>query len=271
MQNPFSKLYEPLPDMQAYLRRIGFEGKPEPTLECLEKLVTCQLLSVPFENLDVLYGGLVPSLETQSLFEKIVLNRRGGYCFELNGLFLKLLQAIGFTCFSSTARIMLGRDYVRPPVHQIIWVEINGKRYFCDVGYGGPAPIWPLEFVFGEEQTRNSRHTYRFVKGQSEAVLEVNLDGVFQPLMAVSQMPCDPVDFLPLNTFCAVSANEPFRSGQMLHKHTPIGKCTIHNNVLSVREGETVTETALHTEQELREALNRWFGIDYPGVLEPID
>ncbi len=271
MQNssnsPFSKLYEPLKRVQAYLDRIGFAENPAPTLECLEKLIRCQLMTIPFENLDVYYGGLVPSLETDALFDKLILHRRGGYCFELNGLFLKLLQAIGFSCVASTARIMLGRDYIRPPVHEIIWVTIGEKRYFCDVGYGGPVPLSPLEMVFDKVQTDCSGNVYRFVRGALDAILEIKLDGVFQPLMMVSQTPCEPVDFLPLNTFCAVSADEPFRSGQMLHRRTPTGKCTISNNVLRIKDGVTETEIPLKTETELRQALRQWFGIDYGGSI----
>ena len=86
-KSPFEKLYAPIPDTDAYLSRIGFDGKAEPTFDCLKKLMSCHLAAVPFENLDVYHGGIEPSLETDAMFEKIVTNRRGGYCFELNGLF----------------------------------------------------------------------------------------------------------------------------------------------------------------------------------------
>jgi N-hydroxyarylamine O-acetyltransferase len=265
--SPFFGLYAPLTDIRSYLQRIKFEGEPEPTLDCLEKLMTCQLLAIPFENLDVYQGGLVPSLETAALFEKIILNCRGGYCFELNGLFLKLLQAIGFTCFASTARITIGRDYVTPPTHEIIWVRIDGKLYLCDVGYGGPAPLCPLELAFDREFAARSGYTYRFTRSPLGIILEVNIDGAFQPMMTLSQTPCEPVDFLPLNRFCATSPSAPFQSRQILYRPTPNGKCTINNNLLRIKENDTVTETAVKTVDELRDALRRWFGITYSKAL----
>lgn len=274
MQNnglsPFAGLYTPLPDLKAYLDRIGFNGTPKPTLECLKELTKCQLFTVPFENLDVYHAGRIPSLETEALFDKIVINRRGGYCFELNGLFLKLLKAIGFTAFASAARIMLGCNHLPPPAHEIIWVEIGEKLYFCDVGYGGPSPLCPLEFVFDKVQTDGRDYTYKFAKNRLGAVLEVNIDGEFQTMMAVSQEPCEPVDFLPLNAFCATSRYAPFISRQMLCRHTPNGKCTVNNDLLRIKDGDKATEITLKTEDELREALIRYFGINYTEKLKII-
>ena len=136
MQSPFEKIYAPLPDVGAYLERIGYRGEVSSNLETLGKLMQCHLAAVPFENLDVFHGHLEPSLETERMFAKIVLNRRGGYCFELNGLFSKLLEAIGFSVSCTFARILFGRSFVPPKAHRVIIVEIQGEKYFCDIGFG---------------------------------------------------------------------------------------------------------------------------------------
>lgn len=104
--SPFEKLYEPIKNTAAYLERIGYKDAPEVSLVCLKKLVLGQLHNIPFEDLDVFHGHKEPSLDTDALFEKIVVNKRGGYCFELNGLFARLLTTLGFACRSHMARVV---------------------------------------------------------------------------------------------------------------------------------------------------------------------
>lgn len=268
--SPFCRLYDPLPDLPSYLQRIGFNGTPIPTLECLCELTRCHLLAVPFENLDIFHGGLTPSLETEALFEKIVTRRRGGYCFELNGLFQKLLEAVGFSCCSSMARILLGRGYLPPFAHRVVIVFLDGKRYLCDVGYGGPAPLCPIEIESGKIQVSPNGIRYRLAENAGSMLLEAELDGNFQPLMSFSQTPRDPVDFLPLNAYCALSPYEPFQSRQMLYKIIPGGKCAVNGNLLRIKENGSVTESVLKNEEELRGALQTWFGIVYDGEMKPV-
>lgn len=163
-QSPFSGLYAPIPDTAAYLKRIGYTGTPAVSLDCLAALMTCHLAAVPFENLDVFHGHLEPALDTAALFRKIVQEGRGGYCFEINGLFQRLLSALGFSCWSATARIALGHDYRTPPAHQVILVELEGRRYFCDVGYGGPVPASPVEVTYDKVVTCSAGRRYRFAQ-----------------------------------------------------------------------------------------------------------
>ena len=82
-------------DVQKYLRRIGYEGEVENSLQCLTKLQHCHISSVPYENLDM-FTNVRKVLDVNTLYEKIVLDNRGGWCSELNGLFYSLLQTIGF-------------------------------------------------------------------------------------------------------------------------------------------------------------------------------
>lgn len=83
-------------DIKAYLNRIGYEGAVNPSSDTLRALHLAHVLTVPFENLDIHLGRSI-SIEPEALFRKIVLARRGGYCFELNGLFALLLEQLGFS------------------------------------------------------------------------------------------------------------------------------------------------------------------------------
>ena len=265
--SPFSGLYEPIPDPAAYLERIGFQGAPTVSLACLTELMACHLREVPFENLDVFHGHQEPALDTPSLFRKIVLEHRGGYCFEINGLFQRLLSALGFSCWSATARIALGHDYRTPPAHQVVLVELEGRRYFCDVGYGGPVPASPVEIRFEGTVTCSAGRRYRFAQEGAEILLFLERGGDFLPMLVFSDTPSDPVDFIPLNTFCSHSPTEPFLHKQMVWCRTATGRRAIDGDLLRLEQDGAVTETRLETEEALSQALETHFGIRYPHPL----
>jgi N-hydroxyarylamine O-acetyltransferase len=267
IKSPFAALYAPLPDVDAYLARIGYTGGRCADFPTLCSLMTCQLDAIPFENLDVFHGRLEPDLGTEALFDKLIRRRRGGYCFELNGLFWRLLEAMGFTCFCGVGRIALGRGYLTPPAHRVIFVEIDGIRYFCDVGFGGPIPASPLPMTEGVTHTCAAGRRYRFLRDGEEITLSVERDGEFVPMLIFDERPRDPVDFVPLNCFCARSPVQPFLGRQMIWRMAREGRRSIDGDLLRVTRNGVTEETVLATEAALREALLTHFGIDYPGEL----
>uniref|UniRef100_UPI0025F78BB1 arylamine N-acetyltransferase family protein n=1 Tax=uncultured Phenylobacterium sp. TaxID=349273 RepID=UPI0025F78BB1 len=117
-------------DADAYLKRIGLTAPPEPTVEGLNALQRAQVLAIPFENFDIMLGRGI-SLEPDAVFDKLVRRRRGGYCFEINGLLLTALQAFGFE-----ARALLGRVHLMGQTtgrsHQISLVTIDGTHWIAD-------------------------------------------------------------------------------------------------------------------------------------------
>ena len=267
IKSPFAALYAPLPDVDAYLARIGYTGGRCADFPTLCSLMTCQLDAIPFENLDVFHGRLEPDLGTEALFDKLIRRRRGGYCFELNGLFWRLLEAMGFTCFCGVGRIALGREYLTPPAHRVIFVEIDGIRYFCDVGFGGPIPASPLPMTEGVTHTCAAGRRYRFLRDGEETTLSVERDGEFVPMLIFDERPRDPVDFVPLNCFCARSPVQPFLGRQMIWRMAREGRRSIDGDLLRVTRNGVTEETVLATEAALREALLTHFGIDYLGEL----
>ncbi|MBQ6846540.1 MAG: arylamine N-acetyltransferase [Oscillospiraceae bacterium] len=265
--NPFEKVYGPIKDVNAYLNRIGFDGKAIPSLDCLKKLMHCHLMKVPFENLDVFHGHKEPSLEVEAMFEKIVIKRRGGYCFELNGLFSKLLEAVGFSVSSSIARIRFGRDFIPPAAHRVITVKIADKSYFCDVGFGGPVPLEPIEIAYDKVIELKGDRRYKFSREERGTTLLIEKDENFVPVLMFDDFTCDEADFIPLNAFCAYSVYEPFRKKQMLWKLTENGRCSIDGDVLRLSENGKTSEMRLATEAELRNAFEKYFGIVYEEEL----
>ena len=127
-------------DQKTYLNRINYLGELKPTLEVLKDLQKSHLLSVPFENLDIHFNRPI-ELDPRKIYQKIVETNRGGFCYELNGLFYELLKSLGFKVKRISARVYdqtkgFGPEYD----HLAIITRINETEYLADVGFG--------EFVF---------------------------------------------------------------------------------------------------------------------------
>ncbi|MGH8241451.1 MAG: arylamine N-acetyltransferase family protein, partial [Steroidobacteraceae bacterium] len=146
---------DPVLDLDAYFARVGYTGPRAATLETLRTLHAGHAASIPFENLNPLCGWPV-ELDADSVQKKLVLGGRGGYCFEQNLLFSGVLRALGFGVTDLAARV-LWRSHtdedVRPRTHMLLLVDLEGKPYIADVGFGGQSLTGPLRFVTDVEQS----------------------------------------------------------------------------------------------------------------------
>jgi N-hydroxyarylamine O-acetyltransferase len=133
-------------DLQAYLDRIGFEGVPRPDLATLAALHRGHLLSIPYETLDVQLGRPV-TIDPEAAFAKIVAGRRGGWCYEMNGLLGAALDAIGFKVTrlaGGVHRKLRGEEAVGN--HLVLLVDLDGEPWIADVGFGdGSRDPFPLK------------------------------------------------------------------------------------------------------------------------------
>ncbi len=132
-------------NLEAYLDRIDYHGSLEPTLATLTALHRAHLLTIPYENLDIHLGGTL-SVEVDKTFAKIVTRRRGGWCYEMNGLFGWALRELGFdvTLLSSDVRSEFVGDGSSGD-HLVLLVRLDGQPYLVDVGFGNgilePIPL----------------------------------------------------------------------------------------------------------------------------------
>ncbi|XP_051266859.1 arylamine N-acetyltransferase 2-like [Dicentrarchus labrax] len=159
-------------DVRTYLSRIGFTGPAEPSLRVLRSVHTRHLLSVPFENLTVHSGGRV-QLHPPLLYDKIVNQHRGGFCFENNGLFSWLLHELGFrvTVLAGQVKSLITGRYGPPFDHLILMVALDGQRWLCDVGFGAPGFSAPLSLDTSGPQEQGHR-VYRIRKDAGMLFLE---------------------------------------------------------------------------------------------------
>lgn len=126
-------------DLARYFARIHYDGGTAPTLATLNALTAAHAQAIPFENVDVLLRRPI-LLEPAAIYRKLVLDERGGYCFEQNGLLLRVLRALGFQARPLGGRVRLGvsdRALLTRRTHMIIRVEIDGSAWITDVGVGG--------------------------------------------------------------------------------------------------------------------------------------
>ncbi len=131
--------------MHAYLARIGYAGSLEPTAGCLGALHLAHVTSIPFENIDIHIGRPI-RLDLESLQDKLVRARRGGYCFENNSLFAAALEETGFAVTRLAARVHGGTG---GRTHMVLRVEADGTSWLADVGFGGGSILQPIAFEPG--------------------------------------------------------------------------------------------------------------------------
>lgn len=252
-------LYERLSDTAAYLRRIGIEGMEiKNDIEGLDRLVHAQLTHIPFDDMDVWGRGAVPELSVGALFDKIVLRRRGGYCFEMNSLFHALLKELGFDVYMVAAHVMAGKDELGPPSHCAVICRIGGEKYFCDVGYGGPVPDGALNF------DGRSRGIFRLEQVGRYMNLVNERSGITE--ICFKDVPIDPVELIPMNYYVSQSPGGIFREQLHLNLRLEDGSVSIVDHVFKLRRGGERIEKYIEL-AELPGLMEEYFGIPSEGVV----
>src|SRR5216684_5534157 len=137
-------------DTRAYLQRINYTGPLDPSAETLRGLQVAHLRTIPFENLSI-HSGEVIVLDNHALFEKIVRRRRGGFCYELNGLFGALLRALGFDVTMLSARVANAEGIFGPDFDHMTLLVSLAERWLVDVGFGDSF-LEPLQLEAEGEQ-----------------------------------------------------------------------------------------------------------------------
>ncbi|XP_062993706.1 arylamine N-acetyltransferase, pineal gland isozyme NAT-10-like [Elgaria multicarinata webbii] len=259
-------------DIDGYLQRIAYRGPTQPSLEVLRHLHRCHLLSVPFESLSI-HSEEPISLELPLLYEKIVRRHRGGFCFELNGLFLWLLQALGFDARAMAGRVrnrFTGR-YGPPLDHMVILVHLDGRRLLCDVGFG-EGFMEPLELRQEIEQVQENGIFWLSLKGDAWVLERREVSGKEgRPLYKFTLDEKKLEDFAGMCLYHQTSPSSIFvcKSFCSLHQEDG-GRLTYMGwRFISTRGGER-TETVLQS-AEILAVLREKFGITLNPSFKPKD
>jgi N-hydroxyarylamine O-acetyltransferase len=253
-------------DLDAYLHRIGYAGPRAPSLTLLHELSACHAQSIPFENLDVLLGRRI-SLELPALERKLVFERRGGYCFEQNGLMLAVLQALGFSArpLSARVRYQRPRDYLPPRTHLFVRVELEGQSWLVDVGVGAMSLTCALRL--GTEAEQPTPHEPRRIRREGALHFhQVRFGEAWHDVSEFTLEEMPPIDRELANWFTSTHPDSHFKSRLLVARASPGGgRTTLLNRDFTVREadGRSVVRT-LERPAELLEVLATGFDLAFP-------
>ena len=250
-------------DLPAYYERIGLTEAPAADLEGLAVLQQAHLLSIPFENLDVLLGRGV-SLDPADVFEKLVVQRRGGYCFEHNLLFLDVLAAVGFAAGPLIGRVGIHaqhEDDVPPLTHRLSLVTTGGGNWIADVGFGGSlAPLLPLEDGATAQTTDGVAHRLR-ADAKHGWMMERDFGAGFRQQYSFTEQAAWPIDFALGNHFTATAPSTLFTSHVIVNMPNTAGFVSLFDRKLRISATES---REIADDEDCRDVLSRHFGIEMP-------
>lgn len=247
-------------DVDAYLRRIGVGERRRPDLAWLGELQERHLLSVPFENLSV-RGGEAIVLDEQRLFDKIVAGRRGGFCYELNGLFGWLLVQLNYVVGRVSAGVYNAErgEYGPPFDHMALIVHLD-RPYLVDVGFGDSAR-GPIALPHG--RTADVSGSYRLA-GQEEPdqyVLERDAEGGWRPLYRFDGAPRALVEYAEMCRYHQTSPASSFTQRTVCTLATTDGRVTLSQEGLTVTQDGQKSRTPVDTADERQRLLVELFGM----------
>jgi N-hydroxyarylamine O-acetyltransferase len=248
-------------NLEKYLKRIKFEGKPKADLVTPRKLHLHHMLKVPFENLDIHLGRKI-ILEPEVLYNKIVLNNRGGFCYEMNGLFYEIITLLGFKAKRVSARVFNdngepGREFD----HMAVIVDLDGVEWLADVGFGDSF-LEPLKFVPDLEQAQYGK-LFKIVKVDEENFKTVcSEDGKeYKDMYLFSHKPRELAEYNEMCVYQQESPDSHFVKNTICTLARTGGRITLSGLKLTELKDGVKTETALQNTEEFNIKLKELFGI----------
>lgn len=256
-------------DLDRYFARIGYAGSRAPTLAVLRELHALHPLAIPFENLDPLRGRRV-SLELGAIQAKLVEGRRGGYCYEQNRLFAHVLMQLGFAVTPMVARVLWGRpaDFIPPPTHMMLRVDVDGGAWIADVGFSAVTPTAPLALEPGLEQS-TPLETFRLARTRPDALdLQVRSREAWATAYRFVPQRVEWVDYEVFNWYSSSAPESRFTQQLVVSRVLPAGRLALFNTRLTERDaqGVGVAEREIADAGELAACLGGRFGIALEGI-----
>jgi|LSQX01.3.fsa_nt_gb N-hydroxyarylamine O-acetyltransferase len=249
-------------DTAAYLNRIGFKGEVNNDYLCLKQLQFCHLFSIPYENIDIVSDKPI-KLDVDSLFEKIIVKRRGGYCFELNGLFGALLSALGFNVTDCMARFLKGETEIPMRRHRVLKVKCPDGSFLCDVGVGIACPIYPVRLDTEEIQhigNEQYKITYDNFLG---TIINQCYKGVWDRFFSFTDEPQLDIDYIMPSFYCEKHPNSIFNKSDMLAILNEYGeKHSISGSQLTYWDKDGKHKATIEDDNMRKAVLLKYFGID---------
>lgn len=249
-------------DLDAYFARIGYAGPRAATVDVLRDLHRRHPAAIPFEAIDCLLDRGV-DISPAAVDAKLIQARRGGYCFEHNSLFRRVLEALGFEVEGLAARVRWNMAPDVPPqprTHMVLRVVAEGQAWLTDVGFGGCVLDAPLRFEpHLEQETAHDR--YRLTPVGEDLRLEVLREPGWVPAYDIGLSPCVPRDYEMANWFTSTHPTSHFRHNLLAARTTPEARYALLFNQLTVRPLDGPVERRTLDADGIEAALRDVFGL----------
>ena len=244
-------------DYETYLRRIVYSGSVTPSARTLRDLHRAHLLAVPFENLDIAWKRKI-RVDQESFVQKIVEQRRGGFCYELNGAFAALLEALGFHVTLLSARVPRADGSEGPEFdHLTLRVDLE-QPWLADVGFGDSF-IEPLRLQSGVEQEQDGR-SFRIVEQDQDLRLERKETG-WKTEYVFNLKPRRLEEFADMCRYHQTSAKSPFTQKRVCSMLIAEGRLTLSEMKFIRTTNGVRQERTLASEEEWSAILKQTFGV----------
>ncbi|WP_408633321.1 arylamine N-acetyltransferase family protein [Mycolicibacterium arenosum] len=259
-------------DPAAYFARIGYSGPTDATETVLRDLVAAHGRTIPFENLDPLMGVPVDLLGPTVLAEKLIERRRGGYCYEHNGLVGFVLEALGYGVERLAGRVVWMRDEdaaLPAMTHNVLAVTVPGEaeRFLVDVGFGGQTLSSPIRLVSGRVQ-RTRHEPYRIVDAGAHLVLEALVRDTWLPLYLFTTDPRPRIDLEVGSWYVSTHPASTFVVGLSAALVTDEARYNLRGRNLAIHHPDGSERIRFDTAGEVLDALGERFNIDVDDLGE---
>ena len=244
-------------NVDAYLKRLNYNGDLSPTLQTLSELQKAHLLNIPFENLDI-HSNTEIKLDLDHLFTKLILNKRGGFCYELNGSFYSLLKELGFDLKMLSARVFSKeRGYGPDRDHLALLVTIDGIDYLSDVGFGDFS-LAPLKLELNKRQSNEDGTSLIDLFEDSFRVNKIeNEQAIPNYIFTLEERELS--DFNAMCHYQQYDPNSHFIKKKKITIATLNGRIYLDEGKLSILENGVRTETQITTSKGFDSALEKYF------------
>ncbi|GCB02837.1 arylamine N-acetyltransferase [Ralstonia sp. SET104] len=252
-------------NLDAYFNRIQWGGSVRPSYDTLAQLVRAHMRHIPFENLDVLLGRGI-RIDLESIQNKLVRARRGGYCFEHATLFAAVLEQLGFQPVRHSSRVIIQTPRVEAPrTHMFLTVPLPEGTFVVDPGFGGLAPRVPVPLDGTQANIDGELHW--MVRDETRWVLRAQVRSDTPVDAWVTTLEQDyPIDFEMANYYTCTYPASPFMNRILMRSLTDEGRVTVMNRDATIWRGNTPHRIELEDRRALRGLLTEYFGIDLPEV-----
>lgn len=246
-------------DTQAYLQRINYSGSLVPNAETLRLLQVAHLQTVPFENLSI-QGGEPIVLDDDALFAKIVGRRRGGFCYELNGLFAALLRALGFEVAMLSAQVVNANEKVGADFDHMTLMVTLAERWLVDVGFGDSF-LEPLRLDERGAQVQGER-AYRIdLDGEHLTLNQRSSAGEWEKQYRFTLQPYQYADYAEMCRYHQTSPQSHFTQGRICSRATPEGRITLSDMRFITSTAGARRDQLLTNDGEYATILRELFGV----------